>query len=254
MNTILVIGGTSGIGENFVKRFHQMGKRLIVTGRRANKLAEMEKSLLGLSTYSMYMTDLSAIPKDVETLFSKFPEIDTVWINGGIQYSSSIKDASTTSDEKISQEIITNVTAPMILGRHIIPRLLSKKGETNFMITGSGLGFLGVGSLFPVYCPTKAAVHYYLVGLRQALKDTNVNVLELVPPYVGGTELVAEHADKVANLTPMPMEEFTDEVFKVLDGNQAKDLKEIAAGSAVPRVNAWRSSIGEMLASSGMGG
>ena len=254
MKTILVIGGTSGIGENFVKRFHQMGKQLIVTGRRANKLAELEKSLLGLKTYAMNMADLPAIPKDVETLFNMFPDIDTVWINGGIQYSSSIKDASSTSDERISEEITTNVTAPAILGRHIIPRLLSKKGETNFMITGSGLGFLGVGSLFPVYCPTKAAVHYYVVGLRQALKDTNVNVLELVPPYVGGTELGAEHADKLAGHTPMPMEEFTDEVFKILDGNQAKDLKEIAAGSAVPRVNAWRSSIGEMLASSGLGG
>ena len=254
IQNILVIGGTSGIGENFVKRFHQMGKQLIVTGRRGRKLAEMETSLPGLKTHSMDMTNLSAIPEDVETLFSKFPEIDTVWINGGIQYSSDVKDAASTSDEKISQEIVTNVTAPMILGRHIIPKLLSKKGETNFMITGSGLGFLGVGSLFPVYCPTKAAIHYYLVGLRQALKDTKVNVLELVPPYVGGTELGAEHADKLAGLTPMPMNEFTDEVFKILEGNQAKDLKEIAVGSAVPRVNAWRSSIGEMLASSGLGG
>ena len=122
------------------------------------------------------------------------------------------------------------------------------------MITSSGLGFVPVGSLFPVYCPTKAAVHYYLVGIRQALKNTRVNILELVPPFVGSTELGAEHKDKVANLTPMGLDEFTDEIFEVLDKNQAKDLKEVAAGSAVNRVQAWRDSIGAVLANSGLGG
>lgn len=222
MNHILVIGGTSGIGENFVKRFHEMGKNLIVTGRRENKLKEMEKSLPGLRTYTMDMTNLSAVPKDIESLFDNYPNIDTVWVNGGLQYAASIKDASSTTDERISEEITLNLTAPIVLGRHIIPRLIEQSGETKFMITGSGLGFVPSGNLFAVYCATKAGVHSYLVGIRQALKDTNVNVLELVPPYVGGTELGAEHADKLADATPMPMEEFTDDIFKVLNGSQAK--------------------------------
>ena len=252
MNTILVIGGTSGIGEAFAKRFSQMGKKVIITGRREQKLSELQKSL-GVDTYQFDIADLSSIPKHVEDLFRKFPDIDTVWVNSGIQYCFDIKDASTTTDERISEEVTTNVTAPMILGRHIIPRLLQKKSETQFMITSSGLGFVPVGSLFPVYCPTKAAVHYYLVGIRQALKGTNVNVIELVPPYVGGTELGREHEDKIANLTPMDLNEYTDESFKIMEG-KAKDLKEVAAGSAADRVGAWRGSIGEMLAKSGLGG
>lgn len=99
MNTILVIGGTSDIRENLVKRFHQIGKQLIVTGRQANKLVEMEKYLPDLKTCTMYMKNLSTTPKDVENHFSKFPEIDTVWINDGTQSSSSIKGASSTSDK-----------------------------------------------------------------------------------------------------------------------------------------------------------
>ena len=253
MNIILIIGGTSGIGENFVKRFHQMGKKVIVTGRREQKLAELQKAL-GVETNAFDIGDLASIPDHVEKLFSRFPDIDTVWVNSGIQYSSDIKDVSSTTDERVSEEVTVNVTAPMILARHIIPRLMKQKGETNFLITSSGLGFVPVGSLFPVYCPTKAAVHYYLVGIRQALKNTNVNVIEIVPPYVGGTELGAEHRDNVANLTPMGLEEFTDEVFEKFDENKAGHLKEVAAGSAVGRVDAWRSSIGEILASSGLGG
>lgn len=254
MNTILVIGGTSGIGEAFVKRFHKMGKKVIVTGRREQRLSELQKSLSGLDVYTMDMADLPAIAGHVDTLFSRFPNIDTVWVNGGIQYLSDIKDVSTTTDERVSEEMTVNVTAPMIFARHIIPRLMKQERETNFMITSSGLGFVPVGSLFPVYCPSKAALHYYLVGIRQALKNANINVLELVPPYVGSTELGAEHKDKIANLTPMGLSEFMDEIFEVLDGNEAKDLKEVAAGSAVNRVQAWRGSIGQMLASSGLGG
>lgn len=231
-----------------------MGKKVIITGRRKERLAELQKSISGLEVYAFDMADLSSISSHVENLFTSFLDIDTVWINGGIQYSSSIKDVSSTTDEKVAQEVTTNVTAPMIMARHIIPCLLAEKKETQFMITSSGLGYVPVGSLFPVYCPTKAAIHDYLVGIRQVLKDTNVNVLELVPPFVGGKDLGAEHKDKLTNLTPMPMDEFTDEIFKTLDGNTAKDLREVAAGNAVNRVQAWRSSNGEMFASSGLGG
>ncbi|KIV99567.1 uncharacterized protein PV09_08745 [Verruconis gallopava] len=253
MNTILVIGGTSGIGENFARRFHKMGKSVIVTGRREQKLAELKDSMSGLQTYVFDMTDLTAIPAHVEELFTRFPSINTVWINGGIQYSSDVKDLASTTDAKVVAEITTNVTAPILIGRHVIPRLLAQKGETVFMITSSGLGYVPVGAMFPVYCPTKAAVHDYMVGVRQALKGTNVNVIEIVPPYVGGTQLGAEHEHKVRHLKPLPMNEFVDEIFGVLDNSDAKDLKEVAVGTAVPRVKAWRDGIGAILAQ-GLGG
>lgn len=254
MNTILIIGGTSGIGEAFAKRFHSMGKKVIVTGRRQARLSQLQTSCKGLEGYEMDMTELCSVPSHVEKLFATYTDIDTVWVNGGIQYSSSLKDLSSTTDERVVEEITTNVTAPMIIARHVIPRLMAQNKETNFMITSSGLGFVPVGSLFPYYCPTKSAVHDYLVGARQALKGTNVNVIEIVPPFVGSTELGAEHQDKVANLKPLPLDEFTNEIFKQFGEKEAKDLKEVAAGTAVDRVQAWRSSIGEMLASSGLGG
>ncbi len=254
MDTILIIGGTSGIGEAFAREFHKRGKKVIVTGRREQRLAEMQKSMAGLETYTFDMADTSMAPIHVGKLFDKHPDIDTVWINGGLQYASDIKDPASTTDAKIAHEVTVNVTAPMVLAHHIIPRLLERKVESTFMITSSGLGFVGVGSLFPVYCATKAAVHMYCVGIRQALKNTNVNVLELVPPYVGGTELGVEHADKVKGLRPLPMDDFVKEIFAKLDGTEGRESKEVAAGTAVPRVEAWRSSIGEMLKSSGLGG
>jgi uncharacterized oxidoreductase len=250
--TILIIGGTSGIGEAFAKRFHNQGKKVIVTGRREARLAELKSAATGLETYTMDNTDLSGISHHVDTLFTKYPQIDTVWVNGGIQTTSSLKDISTSTDDSIVKEVTTNVTAPYIFARHIIPRLLARGSESTFMITSSGLAYVPV-PLFPVYNSTKAAIHSYLVALRQQLKGTDINVIEIVPPYTS-TEIDVGYRHVLGGLKPMPLADFTNEIFGVLDGNEAKDLKEIAAGSAVGRVDAWRSSIGEMLVSTGLGG
>jgi short-subunit dehydrogenase involved in D-alanine esterification of teichoic acids len=50
INTILVIGGTAGIGEQMVRRFHALGKKVIVTGRNESSLAALAKELHGLET------------------------------------------------------------------------------------------------------------------------------------------------------------------------------------------------------------
>jgi short-subunit dehydrogenase involved in D-alanine esterification of teichoic acids len=50
MNTILIIGATSGLGEGFTRRFHALGKKVIITGRRQDRLGALQKELPGLET------------------------------------------------------------------------------------------------------------------------------------------------------------------------------------------------------------
>lgn len=253
MNTILVVGGTSGIGQAFVERFHKMGKKLIVTGRREAKLNELKSSLSGLETYTMDNTDLASLPKHVDTLTQKYPNIDTVWINGGIQTAFKISDISSTTDDSAINEINTNVTGPVVLARHFIPFLLKSGKEANFMITTSGLAYIPLKS-YPVYCPTKAFVHHFLVGLRQELAGTNVNVIEIAPPRVS-TDLDEAHKE-VSNQGPpaMALEEYTDKTFEILEKNKASELKEVAVGFAQMGVDAWRGGIGKILENMKMGG
>ena len=241
INTILILGATSGIGEAFARRFHGQGKKVIATGRRQDRLASLASDLPGLSTYTMDNADLVSLPSHVKTLTAKFPDINTVWINAGIQEAYSFKDQSSgmISDEKIAQEILVNTTAPTILARHFLPHLLGLGSEANLIITSSGLAFTPM-PFAPVYAATKAYIHSLCVSLRVHLKDTNVNVMEIVPPYVA-TELDAKHRSPM--MKPMPLEEYTEETFKVLDGHEAKKLKEVGVGTAKTRVDTWRAAM-----------
>ncbi|KAJ9611433.1 hypothetical protein H2200_004617 [Cladophialophora chaetospira] len=243
ISTILLMGGSGGIGESFARAFHKMGKKVIITGRREHRLQEIAKALPGLETYVMDNSDIPALPGHVNTLLSKYPDIDTVWVNSGIQYQGNLKTLDAFSDEKIITELNTNLTAPIILARHFIPHLLSLNREATFMITSSGLGYVPM-ALFPVYCPTKAGVHSFLVGLRESLADTNVNVIEISPPYVR-TELDAEN--RLDHLVqPMELHEYTDQTLESLR-KPAKEIKEAGVGFGGLASAKWREAFDPIL-------
>ncbi|KIY02512.1 uncharacterized protein Z520_00977 [Fonsecaea multimorphosa CBS 102226] len=243
MSTILIFGGTGGIGESFARAFHNMGKNVIITGRRESRLAQLAKELPGLETYPMDNSDLAALPGHVKTLLSKYPAIDTVWVNSGIQYQGNLLSLDNFSDEKIIKETHTNMTAPIILARHFMPHLLSLGREATFMITSSGLAFVPAG-VFPVYCATKAAIHSFLVGLRESLKDTNVNVIEIAPPYVRTDLDAANRMDKI--VTPMELDEYTSKTMEILE-KPAREIKEAAVGFAEMVSTKWREAYGPVL-------
>nr|POE48736.1 putative oxidoreductase dlte [Quercus suber] len=253
IKTILIFGGTSGIGAAFASRFHKQGKKVIITGRREARLDAIKASHPGMESYVMDNTDLATIPSHLDTLFRRHPDIDTVWVNSGLQKLTSIQDLNSSSDADVILEVTTNITAPFLIARHVIPKLLARGTEANFLITSSALGFVPA-PMFPVYNATKSAAHAYMVSIRQGLRDTNVNVIELVPPYVA-TELDVDYKGKLpVSVTPMGLQEFEDEVFDKLDNTPAQDLKEVSAGTATPRVDAWRGSIGALLAKTPFGG
>jgi uncharacterized oxidoreductase len=81
----------------------------------------------------------------------------------------------------------------------------------------------------PTYCATKAAIHSYTESLRYQLKDTAVEVLELVPPYVA-TELMGSH--QANDPHAMPRSEFITEVMEILQAQP--NAKEICVKRVYP--------------------
>jgi uncharacterized oxidoreductase len=107
--------------------------------------------------------------------------------------------------------IATNLLGPIRLTSALLPQLRKQPHATILTVT-SGLAFVPL-ALTPTYNATKAAIHSYTQSLRYQLKSTNIEVLELIPPYVQ-TELMgtAQASDPRA----MPLTDFIDEVMAIL--------------------------------------
>jgi uncharacterized oxidoreductase len=108
--------------------------------------------------------------------------------------------------------IRTNLLAPIRLTSALLPQL-KKQHHATIMTVSSGLAFLPL-AMTPTYCATKAAIHSYTQSLRYQLKDTAIEVLELIPPYVA-TELMGSH--QAQDPRAMPLGEFIAEVMHILE-------------------------------------
>jgi len=122
-------------------------------------------------------------------------------------------------------EIQTNLLGLIRVCAEFLPHLKNQQGATLLNVS-SGLAFVPL-AVFPVYCATKAAVHSFSLSLRQQLKDSNVKVIELIPPYVA-TELGGGSQTPAGTLHQMPLETFIAATMKELSG----DADEIAIGGA----------------------
>jgi short-subunit dehydrogenase involved in D-alanine esterification of teichoic acids len=246
IKTILIVGATSGIDEQFARRFHAIGKKVIITGRRADRLSSL-KSELGsnVEPYQWDITDLETVSSRASEITTAHPDINSIFIVSGVGSLFSFLDQSGSTDAKIITDCNTNVTAQMLLTRTFIPHLssIAAKGQpASFLLMGSGMGFVPNG-YFPVYVATKAATHALAVALRlnvssgkdQSVKS-NLNMVEVVAPYVA-TDFDKDFRNS-ALPQPMPLDEFMDS----------------AMGTAQARVDLWRDSVGKYMKQAGLEG
>jgi uncharacterized oxidoreductase len=181
-STVLITGGTSGIGLEFVKQLTQQNAHIIITGRDAAKLEQAKKQFPQIHTFQSDVSNW----KDVEQLYEKvtkqFPELNIVINNAGIMRNLDLQDTTIALDN-ITSEIETNLSGTIRMVHQFLPHLKSRKSAAIINIS-SGLAFVPF-SPSPVYSATKSGVHAYTQALRLQLKKTNIKVFELAPP---GTE------------------------------------------------------------------
>jgi uncharacterized oxidoreductase len=184
-NTILITGGATGIGLALVKEFLNYDNEVIICGRRKNKLEDAKKMFPEIHTQ---LCDVSS-PKERDELYkwiiAEFYNLNILVNNAGIQKIINFKNGTSELDGD-ENEILINLEAPVYLSAKFIPGFLKQKKSAIINIT-SGLGFIPL-AIMPVYCATKAALHSFSISLRYQLKDTNLNVFEIIPPIVD-TEL-----------------------------------------------------------------
>lgn len=212
-NTILITGGGSGIGRGLAEAFHKLGNEVIIAGRRKQVLDETVAANPGVKAAVLDIESADGIRFFADGIAKEYPKLNVVIHNAGIMRPENLlgQPADLTT---LEATIATNLLGPIRLTAALLP-LLEKQPKATIMTLTSGLAFIPL-ALTPTYCATKAAIHSYTQSLRYQLKSTNIEVIELAPPYVQ-TELMG--SAQANDPRAMPLQEFLDEVMTILREN-----------------------------------
>ncbi|MCH5596589.1 SDR family oxidoreductase [Niabella ginsengisoli] len=218
-STILITGGTSGMGLEFVKQLSKIGAKVIVTGRNVDALSETKKQFPNVCTFQ---SDVSN-PKDIEQLCKEvtqqFPDLNIIINNAGMMRLIDLQDTSLDLDN-INREIATNLSGTIQMVHQFLPHLRTKN-SAGIVNVSSGIAFMPY-SAAPIYSATKAGVRAYTQALRLQLEATNVKVFEMIPPGVK-TNLQNDW-EKQPNQSMMMT---ADKMVKVAIDGFLKDKKEL---------------------------
>jgi uncharacterized oxidoreductase len=216
-NTILITGGGSGIGRGLAEALHAKGNKIIITGRDVKKLDAVVKANPGIEAVELDVDDPAAIKMTTQRIVRDFPALNVLISNAGIMRAEDLSDSKTDTAEAT---ISTNLIGPIRLIAALLPHLLTRP-DAAILTVSSGLAFLP-RALAPAYCATKAAIHSYSQSLRVQLRNSSVQVIELVPPYVQ-TELLAP--SQATDPNAMPLADYISETMALLEQNP--DAEEI---------------------------
>jgi uncharacterized oxidoreductase len=201
-NTILVTGGGSGIGRELAREFHQLGNRVIVAGRRLGPLEALAKAHPGMTAVELDVADAQAVSKTAARLLTDHPDLNVLVNNAGIMV---VEDKI---DLPVAEATVaTNLLGPIRLTAALLPHLLGQLQGTIVNVS-SALGFVPL-VYTPTYCATKAAIHSWSISLREQLRGTSVEVVEVIPPGVQ-TEL---QPGLSSNPRAMPLDAFMAETM-----------------------------------------
>ncbi|MDH6260399.1 SDR family NAD(P)-dependent oxidoreductase [Bradyrhizobium sp. BR13661] len=208
--TILITGGSAGIGLAFALEFMELGNQVIITGRRQGILDQVKLRYPKLHTIQSDVAN----PVEISTLAARvraeFPKLDVLMNNAGISHYKNLK--ATASDlAGLTTELNVNVGGVIRMTSAFIDILKANKGS--LINVSSALAFVPLPCI-PIYCATKAAIHSYTLSLRFQLQETGVDVIELMPPAVK-TDMTADlpEGDGIILITT---QELVKQSFKAL--------------------------------------
>jgi len=193
--TILITGGSAGIGLAFALKFAELGNEVIVTGRRQAVLDWVRAKYPMLHTLQSDVSDPVQIAALAARVKSNFPKLDVLMNNAGIMLHKNVK-APAADLAGLMTEMNINVGGVIWTTSTFIDILTANKGT--LINVSSALAFVPLPSA-PIYSASKAAIHSYTQSLRFQLQEAGVEVIELMPPAVK-TELTADLPEGSLNL------------------------------------------------------
>lgn len=178
--TILITGGTSGFGEAMARLFAKNNWRLIITGRRQQRLDFLQQALGGpdkVHTCCFDISDRAAVEQAIDSLPTAFADIDVLVNNAGLALG--LEPADKTDLDDWERMVDTNIKGLMYCTRFVLPKMRERK--QGYVIN---IGSVAGNWPYPggnVYGATKAFVKQFSLSLRADLLGSNIRVTNIEP-------------------------------------------------------------------------
>jgi uncharacterized oxidoreductase len=201
-NTVLITGGSSGIGHELSKVLIQKGNKVIICGKSNEKLAAAKKLIPELITYQCDISDSQVSNDFASKIYENHPDLNILINNAAIVNKIDfIKDKN--AIELAENEYQTNLIAPIRLIKLLYSTISANESSAIINIT-SGLIY-APRFIYPFYNSSKSALHSFTQTLRIRLKDENTKIIEVMFPSVdtpwhkGTPPKIAIGADKAVS-------------------------------------------------------
>ncbi|MGE5515819.1 MAG: SDR family oxidoreductase [Bacteroidota bacterium] len=183
--TVLVTGATAGFGTAIARRYAALGARLILSGRRGDRLEEL-KAELGVPVQPLVLDvrDRAAVFAAIAALPAPFAEIDVLVNNAGLALG--LNPAHTADIDDWETMVDTNVKGLMAMTRAVLPGMVARNRGHIVNLSSTAGTYPYPGST--IYGATKAAVTQFSLNLLSDLVKTKVRVTNIEPGLCGGSE------------------------------------------------------------------
>jgi uncharacterized oxidoreductase len=202
--TVLIVGGTSGIGLGLGRRFAAAGSTVVVGGRRA-------LGVEGIETVTIDATDPASVLTARDEVLVRHPDLDVVVTMSGVMIPEDLRDPEhfTQAETTIAVNLLGTIRVIDAFTPHLI-----EQGRGDIVTVSSGIAFLPF-PLMPTYGASKAGVHAYTESLRPQLAGSGIHVTELIPPAV------TTESQAGMNPAALPLGDYLDEVVALLTAPDA---------------------------------
>lgn len=210
-NTILITGGSAGIGFELAKQFSKLGNKVLITGRNEERLKQAADQLENVVPISGDVTNSESTDQLVEKIKEQYPELNMVINNAGYADVYEL-DKNANAFPKASREMETNYLSIVGLTEKLLPTLLQNENASVVNVTSIVAYY--PQKMLPTYTASKAALKAYTDVLRQTFEN-RLNVFELIPPLVN-----TDFSKEIGGENGIPPKEVADELIAALAKNQ----------------------------------
>ncbi len=216
--TVLITGGTSGIGLELAKQLVARDNTVLITGRDAEKLRRARAEVAGVHAFQSDATNPQDIAALAQRVAAEFPTCDVLINNAGIMRNLNVNAPHALTE--VTQEMDVALRGPVQMVQAFLP-LLKQRPEALIVNVSSGLAFIPF-PLSPVYSAAKAGLHAYTRCLRVQLKGSRVAVVELAPPGTETKLFRDEFQAEMKGQKAMPVKAVVDQTIAGIEAGKTE--------------------------------